>query len=60
MSSVCEEGGKMEKKKKKGWRVVLIVILALILAIVLAVFFVVKSYLNQIGRTEDAAIPTIA
>jgi len=50
----------MEKKKKKGWRVVLIVILALILAIVLAVFFVVKSYLNQIGRTEDAAIPTIA
>jgi uncharacterized protein YneF (UPF0154 family) len=40
-------------KKKKVWLIVLIAVLVLILALAIGGYSVVKTYLNQIGRTDQ-------
>ena len=46
-------------KKKKVWLIVLIIVVILILTLVIGGYSFMKTYLNQIGRTEPGQVETI-
>lgn len=49
----------MEKKKRKGWKIILLVVAILIVALLAAGFVFVKNYLNRIDRTSGDVVDVI-